>query len=98
MSDPLISGALSSSNGDNLLSCGVLSTPRRHIRIPAKIPQYSNDCLGVSKRRTCEIFANDEVLSGAFRVVDLGFGEAIDSCEEVRERGAVALFDSSELV
>jgi hypothetical protein len=39
----------------------------------------------------CEIFANEAVLSGAFRVVDLGFDEEMTLPEEVRERGAVSI-------
>jgi hypothetical protein len=44
----------------------VLSTAGQHLQTPAKIPQYSNDCLGVSKRRPREIFANAEVRSTTF--------------------------------
>ena len=62
MNDPLTSGALSRPDGGNPLSWGALSTAVRSLRIPAKIPHYSNDCLGVGKRQTCEIFVTDAVL------------------------------------
>jgi hypothetical protein len=83
MSDPLTRGALSSISGANLSSYGVPSTSGRRSRIPAKIPQYSNDCLGLGKIRTCEIFANDAVLSGACHGVDLSGGDDINPSEEV---------------
>jgi hypothetical protein len=73
------------------VSCGVLLPSRWRIQIPAKIFHYSNDCLGVGKTRVCEIFANEAVLSGAFRGVDLGFDEDMNLPEEVREREAVPI-------
>jgi hypothetical protein len=97
MRDPPTCGALSEPNSANLSSCEVLSTARRWIQIPAKIPHYSNDCLGVGKTCACEIFANDAVLSGAFRAVDLGFAKDLDLSEEVREPVAMERFDSSDV-
>jgi hypothetical protein len=98
MSDPLTSGALSRPNDDNQRCCHALSESGEHTQIPEKIPQYSNDCLGVGKIRTCEIFANDEMCSGVFPVCDLEFGEGIDPCEQIRECAPVALFDGMEQV
>jgi hypothetical protein len=37
------------------------------------------------------------VFSGAFRAVDLGFGEDLDLSEEVREPVAMERFDSSDV-
>jgi hypothetical protein len=49
MSDPLIYGALSRRDDHNPLRCRPLPETGERTQIPAKIPQYSNDCLGVGK-------------------------------------------------
>jgi hypothetical protein len=54
--------------------------------------------LAIGKIRTCEIFADDEACSDVFPGNDLGLGEGIDPCEQIRECAPVALFDSAELV
>jgi hypothetical protein len=62
MNDPLTSGALSWLDGGNPLSWGALSTAERYLLILEKIPHYSNDCVGVGKTQTCEIFVTDAML------------------------------------
>src|SRR5918995_3902043 len=72
MNDPLTSGTLSRLNGGNPLSWGALSTAERRLQILAKIPHYSNDCSGVGKIQTCEIFPTNAVLQVSARPLTLG--------------------------
>src|SRR5262245_49623328 len=66
----------------------MLSTSGRRTWIPAKIPQYSNDCLGDGKVCAREFFATDEMLPGTVRDIDLGFSEGSDPCEDGQLSGA----------
>jgi hypothetical protein len=52
MSDPLTSGALFRHDDHDPLRCCPLPEMEERPQIPAKIPQYSNDCLGVGKITT----------------------------------------------
>jgi hypothetical protein len=98
MSDPLTSGALSRPGDDDPRCCRALPESERHTWIPAKIPQYSNDCLTVGKIRTCEIFADNGAHSDVFPENDLECGEGVKPCERIRDGAPVALFASVELV